>query len=66
MVGWTLILIWADRKPVERKGVLLLVIAIVIGVALNRITAIPTGISSGRGNNTYLDTPGGVDSTVHV
>ena len=24
MFGWTLLLIWADRKPMERKGVLLL------------------------------------------
>jgi hypothetical protein len=24
MLGWTVLLIWADRKPMERKGVLLL------------------------------------------
>ena len=24
MAGWTVLLIWADRKPVERKGILLL------------------------------------------
>jgi len=24
MFGWTLLLIWADRKPMERKGILLL------------------------------------------
>jgi len=46
MVGWTAILIWADRKPVERKGVLLIVIPVVVGEALNQITAIPSGISS--------------------
>ena len=46
MIGWTAILIWADRKPMERKGVLLIVIPVVIGVALNQITAIPSGISS--------------------
>jgi len=47
MIGWTVLLIWADRRPVERKGVLLItVIPVVIGVALNQITAIPIGISS--------------------
>lgn len=47
MVGWTVLLIWADRRPVERKGVLLItVIPVVIGMALNQITAIPIGISS--------------------
>jgi hypothetical protein len=30
IVGWTCLLIWADRKPVERKGVLLLTIFPVI------------------------------------
>ncbi len=24
MLGWTILLIWADRKPLERKGVLLI------------------------------------------
>jgi hypothetical protein len=26
MLGWTVLLLWADRKPVERRGVLLLTI----------------------------------------
>lgn len=30
MLGWTFLLIWADRKPVERKGILLLTIFPVI------------------------------------
>jgi hypothetical protein len=30
MWGWTLLLIWADRKPVERRGVLLLTVVPVI------------------------------------
>ena len=32
MLGWTLLLLWADRKPVQRKGVLLLTIAVIIGL----------------------------------
>jgi len=30
IIGWTCLLLWADRKPVERKGVLLLTIFPVI------------------------------------
>jgi hypothetical protein len=30
MWGWTVLLIWADRKPVERRGVLLLTVVPVI------------------------------------
>jgi hypothetical protein len=34
MAGWTVLLIWADRKPLERKGVLLITVApVVIGYA---------------------------------
>ncbi len=48
MLGWTGLLLWADRKPVERKGVLLLTIIPVVvlqiysnfyAVATNLITA---------------------------
>ncbi len=30
MFGWTVLLIWADRKPVERKGILLITVFPVI------------------------------------
>ena len=30
MFGWTLLLIWADRRPVQRKGILLITIFPVI------------------------------------
>jgi hypothetical protein len=26
MLGWTVLLIWADRKPIERRGILLLTV----------------------------------------
>ncbi|MBK5114933.1 MAG: hypothetical protein KGD59_13185 [Candidatus Heimdallarchaeota archaeon] len=32
MLGWTTLLIWADRKPIERRGVLLLTIVPVVGM----------------------------------
>ena len=37
MLGWTILLIWADRKPLERKFILLLtIIPVIIGIlALN-------------------------------
>ena len=35
MVGWTVLLLWADRKPVERRGILLLtVFPVIVGLAL--------------------------------
>jgi len=35
MLGWTFLLIWADQKPVERKGILLLTIFPVISGLLS-------------------------------
>ncbi len=41
MLGWTVLLIWADRKPVERKGILLItVIPVVFGLVLAGIFAV--------------------------
>jgi hypothetical protein len=38
MLGWTFLLIWADRKPIERKDVLLLtVIPVVVGIMVINI-----------------------------
>jgi hypothetical protein len=33
MFGWTALLLWADRKPFERKGILVLTVAVIIGLA---------------------------------
>jgi hypothetical protein len=36
MAGWTLLLVWADRKPLERKGVLpLTVFPVIFGITLS-------------------------------
>jgi len=41
MLGWTILLIWADRKPVERKGIILItIIPVVIGIILAGIFAV--------------------------
>ncbi|RJP27156.1 MAG: hypothetical protein C4536_14210 [Actinobacteria bacterium] len=36
MAGWTLLLLWADRKPAERRGVLpLTIFPVIFGIALS-------------------------------
>ncbi|MFX1566834.1 MAG: hypothetical protein ACFFCV_00545 [Promethearchaeota archaeon] len=38
MLGWTILLIWADRKPIERKDILLLTaIPVVLGIMIINI-----------------------------
>ncbi|MFW9989336.1 MAG: hypothetical protein ACFFC3_11830 [Candidatus Odinarchaeota archaeon] len=32
MLGWTILLIWADRKPIERKDILLLTFPVILGI----------------------------------
>ena len=45
MLGWTFVLFWADRKPVERKGILLLTIfPVVIGMLIANIYAVINGL----------------------
>ena len=46
MLGWTFLLIWADRKPVERKGILLLTIFPVIsGLMIAGVYGVAVGVS---------------------
>jgi hypothetical protein len=45
MLGWTVLLIWADRRPLERKGVLLItVFPVIIGLALAGVYAVKVGM----------------------
>jgi hypothetical protein len=47
MFGWTILLIWADRKPLERKGVLILTaFPVVSGLLLAEFYAVISGIIS--------------------
>lgn len=49
MIGWTALLYWADRKPVERKDILLLTIFPVEALRLTYlIYAIASGFASPR------------------
>jgi hypothetical protein len=46
MLGWAFLLLWADRKPVERKGVLLItLIPVFTGIALPGLFAIVSGFA---------------------
>jgi hypothetical protein len=44
MAGWTLLLLWADRKPVERRGVLPLTVVVVAGLAAAGAYAVASGM----------------------
>ena len=44
MFCWAGLLVWADRKPVERKGVLLPTIAVVVGLLASGAYAVASGI----------------------
>ena len=45
MLGWTFLLVWADRKPLERKVVLLLtVFPVITGILLAEIYSVTKGL----------------------
>src|SRR5271165_5175226 len=47
MFGWTALLLWADRAPIERRDVLVLtVIPVIAGLVLNEIAAVRSGFLS--------------------
>ena len=44
MIGWSALLIWADRKPVERKGVLVItVFPVIVGMAGSIVYGVASG-----------------------
>ncbi len=44
MLGWTLLLLWAYRKPLERRGVALLTIVVILGIAAANVYAVVSGL----------------------
>lgn len=45
MLGWTVLLLWADRDPVARKGILpITVFPVIVGIALNYGWAVRAGL----------------------
>ncbi len=43
MFGWTLLLVWGYQKPVDRKGVLLLTIVVILGLMASGAYQVATG-----------------------
>lgn len=60
MAGWTLLLIWADRKPVERRGVLpLTIFPVIFGIALSGVvTVAKSDLVEPNQNDTLMYKPG--------
>ena len=47
MIGWTVLLVWADRKPIERKDILLITaFPVVVGYVAIVIYAIAAGFAT--------------------
>src|SRR5271157_4548931 len=42
MLGWTILLLWADRKPMERKSVLIITFMVVLGEVATEIFGVVT------------------------
>ena len=43
MLGWTVLLVWADRKPLQRRGILLItVVPVIAGIVINELWAVGT------------------------
>jgi len=43
--GWTVLLVWADRRPVERKGILLItVFPVITGLVLAGVYSVVSGL----------------------
>ncbi len=47
MFGWTALLLWADRRPIERRDVLALtVVPVIVGLAVNEAFGVASGFLS--------------------
>jgi len=46
MLGWSLLLLWADRRPLERRGVLLITNVVIIGLLATDVSAVQAGFVS--------------------
>ena len=45
MAGWTILLLWADRKPVERRDVLVITNVVILGLMASGIYAVSSGFA---------------------
>ncbi len=46
MLGWTLLLLWASRRPIERRFVAALTVVVIYGLVLTEILAVGSGALS--------------------
>jgi hypothetical protein len=46
MIGWTILLLWADRKPVARRDILLLTLPVILGYVLIESYSLVAGLVS--------------------
>ena len=46
MIGWTILLLWADRKPVERKAILPLTLPVIAGYVSVEVYALFIGVAT--------------------
>lgn len=44
MLGWTVLLLWADRKPLERRGILPITVFVILGLAWAGAYAVSAGL----------------------
>jgi hypothetical protein len=50
MAGWTALLLWADRKPLERRGVILLtIIPVIAGMIAASLFSVASGLVTAGG-----------------
>ncbi len=58
MFGWTVLLLWADRRPVERRDILLITIfPVIVGIYANRISGLVSGFVNLQGSLISLIVP---------
>ncbi len=43
MLGWTALLLWGEREPMERRGVLALTVFAIAGLAANEVRSVRVG-----------------------
>ena len=48
MIGWTVLLLWADRKPMERRGVLAITLCpVLVGLLIRGLVGAASGVFIG-------------------
>lgn len=58
MIGWTVLLLWADRKPLERRGVLVItVVPVLLGLLIRGTVGAMAGVFAGATAVTAIALP---------